>query len=114
MSELAVIVTWYGTVSLLGLNGCGAGVAAMLYIWRRSMRPGARAVVAASLTGLLPASLVIAMMFTERELVLGEGLGILLLAFAALFAVSTLVALPGALVVTRRLAQPGDDHRYFE
>ena len=46
-----VIVLWAGLVFALILNGCAAGVVAMLHAWRSSMGRGGKAVAAGFATG---------------------------------------------------------------
>ena len=106
-----IILVWVIAVTVLALNGFAAGVAALFYA-RKSMRGGSRNLLAAALAGLLPASLVIVVPLAQAGA--GEEPYIWLLAFAILFAVSTGVSLPGAIIVSRKLEKPGDEFRAFE
>lgn len=114
MGEAAIIMIWFGIASILGFNGLGAGMAAMLHLWRGQMRSSARIVTAAALSGSLPASVFIPMAFTDREFIGGEGMGAIGVAVVLVLGVAALVSLPGAIVVTRKLGKPGDDYRAFE
>lgn len=114
MSEEVVLFAWLGVVGVTGLNGFAAGMAAVLHLWQRRMRNGLRVVLAAGMAGLLPASLILAMGLTDRTFIMGEGPLIMLLAFAMLFGPGAVIALPGAMAMTRKLAQPGDEYRAFE
>ena len=109
-----VILTWFAIASIIGLNGFAAGLAAILHLWRRTMRRGARATMSAAVSGLLPASIFIPMAFTDREFVGGEGQIIAAVGFATFWAVATAVSLPGSLIISRKLEAPGEEFRAFE
>ena len=110
----AVILSWFAIVSIIGLNGFAAGLAAILYLWRRSLRRGSRATIAAAVSGFLPATIFIPMALTDREFVAGDGIMIAAVGFTTFWAVAMAVSLPGALIVARKLEAPGDDFRAFE
>lgn len=114
MSETVITMSWLTIVSIIGLNGCAAGFATMIYLWRRRLRGGPRAMLAAAASGLLPASVFLPMAFTDREFVGGEGPLVAAIAFVVVWGIATCVALPGALTVGRRLEAPGQDYRSFE
>jgi hypothetical protein len=114
MSEEIVIFAWLGIVGVIGLNGFAAGVAAALHLWQSRMRRAPRILLAAGVTGMLPASLILAMGLTDRSFLMGEGPLVMLAAFAMLFGPGAVLALPGAVVITRKLAQPNVDYRAFE
>ncbi len=107
-----VIVIVTGLVSIVGLNLSAAGIVACFYLWRRKVPVSTRAMLAAGLAGLLPvlASMApLAMQIVEG----GQEAVIMLVVIAMVLAVSTVLSLPGALVVSRKLQQPLD-HRAFE
>ena len=112
MSEVATAI-WVIVVFIVMLNGCAAGVVGMLHAWRSKMGRGMRTLTAVVLTALLPSSMFIpsgfmdATMGTEGPLILG-------LAFGMVFALTLIVSLPGALIVARKLEQPGEEYRAFE
>jgi hypothetical protein len=114
VSEEIVIFAWLGIVGVIGLNGFAAGVAAGLHLWQSRMRRAPRIVLAAILTGLLPASLILALGLTDRTFLMGEEPWVIVVAFAMLFGPGAVLALPGAVVITRKLAQPNVDYRAFE
>jgi hypothetical protein len=114
VSDEIVIFAWLGIVGVIGLNGFAAGVAAVLHLWQSRMRRAPRIVLAAGVTGLLPASLILVMGLTDRTFLMGEGPFVMLVVFAILFGPGAVLALPGAVVITRKLAQPNVDYRAFE
>lgn len=109
------IIGWTLFFGLVGINGFAAGMAAILHIWRGKDRLRIRVLLAATLSGALPSSVVVVVGLAEGEMVadaaVGAGLG---LAFLASTAVTGLASLPGALVISRKLAGPGDAFRAFE
>jgi hypothetical protein len=110
--ESAVVLGWVAVTGFIGLNGFAAGVVAVLQAWRSGMRRGSRIFVASATSALLPASYMIvipAMTGTS-----GEEFGIMILSSAVIFAFATVVSLPGAIIVSRKLVQPGDEYRTFE
>ena len=114
MDQTLVILAWLAIVSVVGLNGFAAGLAAMLFLWRSRMRRGARIVTASTVAGLLPASVFLPIMFTEPEFMGGEGALGFGIGFVVTLAVAGAVSLPGAILICRKLASPGDDYRAFE
>ena len=112
MGATAVLI-WVGVVCAVGVNGFAAGIAAMLYIWRKQLRRGARTALAAFAAGTMPATL-IAVIGLSEEGFSGEGPLIVSLAFGGIMAVGAAVALPGAMIVARGLERPGDEFRAFE
>ncbi len=111
MSEW-IILGWVGLVSVLGLNGTSAGAAAMLHVWGSKTRRGGRMLIASVAAGALPASFIVVVPLAEGGA--GQEPLIWLLALGAVLAVGTVLALPGAIVVSRKLEGPGDDYRAFE
>lgn len=108
----AVILGWVGVTGLIGLNGFAAGIVAVLHEWRSSLRRASRIVVASTTSGLLPASyfmVIPAATAAER----GE-FGVMALAGAVVFVIAAVASLPGAIVLARKLARPGDEFRTFE
>jgi hypothetical protein len=115
MSE-AIVGIWLIVVTVLGLNGFAAGMAAALYIWRRGMRRGARIASASTLAGLLPASIFIVAGASELfgASALSEEPVVWVVVVGLVLVVAGVVSLPGALVVGRKLEQPGSEYRAFE
>lgn len=114
MYDIGVAV-WILLVALVGLNGFAAGVAAVLHLWRGAVRQRVRIIQAATATGLLPVAMVALPMFVQLggsggvpELV-GTVIGMVLL-----LGLGALVSLPGAIVITRKLAGGGDAYKSFE
>ncbi len=108
MSEW-VIVGWVVFVTVLMLNGTSAGVAALLHCWPGRLGRGARILVAGLAAGALPASLLIIGLVDPAERP-----EYWIAALALVFAVGTAFSLPAAILVTRKLARPGEDYRAFE
>jgi hypothetical protein len=109
----AVLAIWVSLVSIVILNGCAAGVVAMLHAWRSSMRRGSRVTVALAVTAFLPASMFIPAIIKD-SLTDAEEPVIMALAVGAIFVVALVTSLPGALIVARKLEAPGDEFRAFE
>jgi hypothetical protein len=107
-----IIVGWVILVTALMLNGTSAGVAALLHCWPGRFGRGGRIFLAALAAGALPASFLIVVPLAEAG-TRGEP-AYLALALAVVFAVGVGLSLPGAIVVTRRLAKPGEDYRAFD
>jgi len=110
--ETIVVVGWVSLTGIVGLNGFAAGIVAVLHAWRSPMRPGNRTFLASAASGSLPASYMIVVPAASGEA--ASEFGIMLLVSAVLLAVGTVVSLPGAIIVSRKLASPGDDYRAFE
>ena len=107
----SIAFVWMLIVTLVGLNGFAAGVAAVLHIWRRGMRRRTRVLLASVAGGLLPVSPLLAFAFGGE--VTGEPR--VLVIVAGVFSAAAVVAsLPGAVIVARRLEGPGDAVRAFE
>jgi hypothetical protein len=106
------IVGWVVFVSALMLNGTSAGVATLLHCRFGRFGGGARMLFAAFIAGALPASILIVIRLADP----GSGGQSVswVVAVAVTLAVSGAVSLPGAVLVTRKLARPGDDYRAFE
>lgn len=111
MSEW-VIIGWVVFVSAAMLNGASAGVAALLHCWFGRFGRGARILSAALAVGALPASVLVVVPLADPETA-GQP-SYWAAAVALVFAVGSAVALPGAILVTRKLARPGEDYRAFE
>lgn len=111
MSEW-VIVGWVAFVILLMLNGTSAGVAALLHCWLGRFGSGARILFAAFAAGALPASFFIVVPLVDGDL--RSQPVYMALALVMVLAVGAGLALPAAIVVTRKLAKPGEDYRAFE
>jgi hypothetical protein len=110
--ESVVIIGWLVLTGLIGLNGFAAGVVAILEAWRSRMRQGSRIFIACATAALLPASYLVVIPATTGAG--SEEFGVMLLAAAVVFAVSIVASLPGAVIVSRKLVQPGDAYRAFE
>ncbi len=110
----ALVLSWLGAVSVIGLNGFSAGVAAMLFGWKRSIPRWGRIMFAVMAAGLLPSSMAGLAALSPAEFDLEGEAGVVIAMFGALLAVGGLVSLPGAWLITRRLERPGDEHRAFE
>jgi hypothetical protein len=111
MAEISILA-WVGIVIVVGLNGFAAGAAAVLHLWRGRMAHGARSMLAAALAGALPASFMIVVPMAESGM--GGQFTIFLLAFAVIFAGATAISLPGAIIISKKLAKPGEEYRAFE
>ena len=112
MGETAILI-WIGALFVIGVNGFAAGIAALLYIWRRRIRRGGRILLAALTAGILPATL-IAVIGLSEEGFSGEGPFIVALAFGLLLAVGSVLSLPGAILVAQGLERPGNEFKAFE
>ena len=112
MGETAILI-WVGVLLVILVNGFAAGVAAMLYIWRRKIRTGGRTALAALAAGIVPGTLIAVIGLSDSSFS-GEEPWIIALTFGAFLAIGSVVALPGALVVARKLEAPGDEYRTFE
>ena len=111
-----VIGVWLTVMSVVVVNLCAAGVIAILHGWRSKTRRGRRILTASAVAGLIPASTMLTIGLAEDgwpSLASEEAL-IVALAFAVILATAMLVAVPGALVVDRKLDGPGDAYRAFE
>ena len=104
---------WGILISIVGVNLSAAGVVAILHAWRSKMRRGGRIFTAAAMTGLLPASLMIPTMLPGVSAGAEAPVG-LVVAFFMVLGMVTVVSLPGALIVARKLEAPGDEFRVFE
>ena len=111
--EWAVLI-WILVSAAAGLNLSAAGVAAILHAWRVNMRRGGRMFAAAVIAALVPTSGFVAIALSESATATSEDPFIVAIVFLAIQAVCTLVSLPGAAVVARKLEHPGDDFRVFE
>jgi len=112
MSEVAVL-TWAGLVFATILNGCTAGIAAILHARRSNMPRAGKILTAGLVTGLLTALMYLPFaIFAEASAPDGALINVLL--HAVLLVVATVVSLPGALVVLHKLDSPGNVHRDFE
>ena len=109
-----VIVLWAGLVFALILNGCAAGVVAMLHAWRSSMGRGGKAVAAGFATGVGTGAMFMTFAIDDLTTSDTEGPLVVGLALAVFVAIATVVSLPGALIVARKLDRPGEDFRAFE
>jgi hypothetical protein len=111
MTDFAIGI-WAILISIVILNGCAAGVVAILHAWGSKMRRGGRALAAVLVTGLLPAAMILPGFF--RTGVFGEESTVVVLGLAMILVLSSVVSLPGALIVARKLEAPGDEFRTFE
>lgn len=107
-----VIIGWVVFVCASMLNGASAGVAALLHCWLSRFGRGARILSAALAAGALPASMLIVVPLADPETAGQPSYWIT--AVALVFAVGGAASLPGAILVTRKLARPGEDYRAFE
>jgi hypothetical protein len=111
MSEW-IILGWVTLVTVLTLNGTSAGVAALLHCRPGRFGRGGRILLAALAAGALPASFLVVVPLADAT-TRGQP-AYLVLALALVFAVGAGLALPGAIVITRKLAKPGEHYRAFE
>lgn len=100
--------------AVVSFNLCAAGVAAVLHAWRSKMRRGGRTVLASAVAGFLPASSIMAIGILGSPENITQDAAVYAAIFGICFAVATLVSLPGAIIVARKLEAPGNDHRAFE
>jgi hypothetical protein len=112
MSE-AILAIWVSFVLIVILNGCAAGVVAILHAWRSSMRRGGRVIVAVAVTASLPAIMFVPA-FIGDSLNPAEEPVVMVIAMSAIFVVAFVTSLPGAVIVARKLEAPGDEFRAFE
>jgi peptidoglycan/LPS O-acetylase OafA/YrhL len=107
------IFVWLGLVTFLFVNGFAAGIAALLLTLPRRIRRWGRISFSAMAAGLLPASVMMLAAIDPSEFdVDGPLYG--LLAFAMIFLIGSIGAIPGGWLITRRLERPSDDYRVFE
>lgn len=114
MASTIAVIVWSLVFWLVGINGFSAGAAAALHIWKGKVRLRTRVLLACGIAGLLPSSLLVMIAAVEDaggSLEAGMGFTI---AFVGSLLVTGLVSLPGALIVSRKLAGPGDAWRSFE
>jgi len=111
MSEW-IIVGWVGFITVLMLNGTSAGVAALLHCWPSRFGRGTRTLLAGLAAGALPASFFLVVPLAADGV--GWQPGYLAISLVAVLAVGAALSLPAAIVITRKLAKPGDDYRAFE
>jgi len=113
MYDLALAI-WMIIVLIVMLNGCAAGVIAILHIRRSTMRRGSRVAIAAAVTGFLPVSLVIPFAIADLGPTGSEGPLVVFLGLTMILGVGMLFSLPGALILARKLEAPGGEYRAFE
>ncbi|KRA83109.1 hypothetical protein [Altererythrobacter sp. Root672] len=104
---------WIILVVAVGLNGFAAGVAAALSVWGPAWKRPSRILVAAASAGFLPFGVLIPATFLELSSGMKEST-YLALGFGVMFVIATVVSLPGAIVVSRKLERPSDDFLAFE
>ena len=112
---MALIVSWLGFVSLIGLNGFAAGVVGVLHAWRLVLARSSRILISIALAALLFASSMMALVFAgteDREI--SGGSVTLAVVFGMGFALAAVVSLPGALLMARKVEAPADTFRVFE
>jgi cytochrome bd-type quinol oxidase subunit 2 len=112
MSDTATAI-WVIVIFIIALNGAAAGVVAAFHAWQSRMRRGQRIVAAATASGVLSGAWLIPFALSAESTNSEEPM-IIVLVFVAFIGVGTLVSLPGALIVGRKLDSPGDIHRAFE
>ena len=120
----ATALLWFGIVAVIGLNGFAAGVTALLHIWKGGKSRQVRTIVAAFVSGLLPASVIILPLSgagssgnAELDIVVSVEPGTfssLAVTFLTLLVSGSIVALPGAVAVARKLEYLGDRIRAFD
>lgn len=114
MYDIGVAI-WLLLVALVGLNGFAAGMAATLHLWRGMVRPRIRIILAATVSGLLPFAMLAAPLSLELGSVSDAPQFIgAVMAMILIVGLGTLVSLPGATVITRKLAGRGDAYKSFE
>jgi uncharacterized membrane protein YhaH (DUF805 family) len=111
MSETVALIWGFALFGAL-INGCGAGMAATLHA-RGRLRRGGKVWGACIVTGLITAGIFAPFAFTDAQLADDDPVT-LVLVLVVIFVIAMIVALPGALMITRRLQAPGDDYRTFE
>lgn len=113
MSEMAV-GAWIFIVLAVLMNGCSGGVAAVLHRRRHTFRRAGRIATSALVTGLISTSMILPVASVDPQWADSGGPLILVLALAAVLAIATLICVPGAFLIARRLEGPGDEYRTFE
>lgn len=136
MYDIGVAI-WLLLVGLVGLNGFAAGMAATLHLWRGMVRPRIRIILAATVSGLLPFAMLAAPLSLELgsvsdapqfigAVIIDLDLDVVfafnnaaqfigaVMAMILIVGLGTLVSLPGATVITRKLAGRGDAYKSFE
>jgi hypothetical protein len=109
------VIVWLSVVSLVGLNGFAAGVAAALHIWVGGMRRRRIAILASVVSGFLPASmLVVTGGLGRRPVSFFEDPFVVAAAFAIALGFAALLSFPGATIVARKLDGHRDAVRAFE
>ena len=94
------------------LNGFAAGVVAFLYHWRGVSALGARAVAASFATGT---TLALALVATTLGNLMAGGVEETALLFGTMLAIGTVVSLPGAFLMSRKIgARPRSDASTFD
>ena len=111
MSETAALIWGFALFGGL-ISGCGAGIAATLHA-RGKLRRAGKVCGACIVTGLITAGIFAPFAFTDAALA-DNGPAIMVLVLALIFVIAMIVALPGAVMITRRLEAPGEDYRAFE
>ena len=96
-------------------NGLAAGVAAVLHAWQVRLPRESRIFVASATAALIPTAVLFVLALVGSSQADGSiGTSELLIVAGACLAVTTIVSLPGAIAVTRKLEAPGDAYRVFE
>ena len=106
-------IAWLALTMVVMSNAAAGGSAALLYAWRITPQHGMRCMIAGAIAGGLLASWLSGAAFigaSEAD----DLLVIIPTVFGISLLVGTLVSIPGALIVSRKLAAPGDDYRIFE
>lgn len=108
-----MIGLWTLLVGIIGLNGFAAGMVAVLHVWRSKRPRRSRVLIAATITGLVPAALAAPAMLVDMSSGMVAPVGLLIgIAVACVLAMAA--SLPGAVIVARKLDGPGDAYRAFE
>jgi len=113
MSDMALTI-WVIVVLVILLNGCAAGVVAILHVRGSKMRRGSRVATATAVTGFLPASMFIPFAISDVALTGSEEPLVIAIALVMSFGLAMVLSLPGALVMSRKLEAPGEEYRTFE
>jgi hypothetical protein len=110
-----IVGVWSTIAGLIGLNLCAAGAVAILHAWRSETQSARRTVAAAAAAGFVPTSIIVAIGVSEETWGgSAEEPVIVVLACLMIQLIATVVSLPGALIVGRKLRGSRAEYRVFE
>jgi hypothetical protein len=98
----------------VAVNGIAAGVVAVLHAWRVRLPRESRIFIASATAALVPTAITILLALVGSSDTDLMGLPELAIFAGACLAAITLVSLPGAVAVARKLEAPGNEFRAFE